>query len=82
LNHDFPGNVRELENIIERAVVFAEDEIVTRSDLPVFLEMTSEKSWIWRVRSLCLKKSERSRLEKLRKPWKNLTESRARQQGF
>jgi len=43
LNHDFPGNVRELENIIERAVVFAEDEIVTRSDLPVFLEMTSEK---------------------------------------
>ena len=43
MSHDFPGNVRELENIIERAVVFAENEIVTSSDLPVFLEMTSEK---------------------------------------
>ncbi|MGB9765157.1 MAG: sigma-54-dependent transcriptional regulator [Candidatus Saccharicenans sp.] len=43
INHDFPGNVRELENAIERAVIFAEGEIITRADLPVFLEIRSEK---------------------------------------
>ncbi len=43
MKHDFPGNVRELENAIERAVIFAEGEIITRADLPIFLEIKSEK---------------------------------------
>jgi len=43
MNHNFPGNVRELENAIERAVIFAEGGIITRADLPVFLEIRSEK---------------------------------------
>ena len=42
MNHDFKGNVRELENAIERAVIFAEGEVITRADLPVFLEIKSE----------------------------------------
>ena len=32
-NYPFPGNVRELENIIERAVVLAEDSLITPEDL-------------------------------------------------
>jgi two-component system response regulator HydG len=32
--HDYPGNVRELENAIERAVTLAESQTIVASDLP------------------------------------------------
>ena len=34
LKYDYPGNVRELVNIIERAVVIARDEYIITDDLP------------------------------------------------
>jgi len=33
VNHSFPGNVRELENILERALALAEDDIIQLEDL-------------------------------------------------
>lgn len=37
LSYSYPGNVRELENIIERAVSFANSSEIMRSDLPPYL---------------------------------------------
>jgi two-component system nitrogen regulation response regulator GlnG/two-component system response regulator HydG len=36
-NYGFPGNVRELENIIEHAVVMADTNEITERDLPEFM---------------------------------------------
>ncbi|HNQ64648.1 MAG TPA: sigma-54 dependent transcriptional regulator [Smithella sp.] len=46
LKYDYPGNVRELENILERAVVIAREQYITTNDLPFksdFLLEDSEK---------------------------------------
>jgi len=39
MKYDYPGNVRELENILERAVVIARNEILSLEDLPFREEM-------------------------------------------
>jgi two-component system NtrC family response regulator len=38
LRYSYPGNVRELENLIERAVVLCRGEIITTQDLPFHLQ--------------------------------------------
>lgn len=42
LNYDWKGEVRELENVIERAVIFAKDELIGVRDLPIYLQSTKD----------------------------------------
>ena len=46
LNHDYPGNVRELENILEHALIICRDDLVRPEHLPFVLQSRdpSEKS--------------------------------------
>ena len=41
ISHDWRGGVRELENVIERAIIFAKDEIITTNDLSDYIKGTS-----------------------------------------
>ena len=38
LNYSYPGNVRELENILEHALIICQDDMIERKHLPHFLQ--------------------------------------------
>ncbi len=68
LKHNFPGNVRELENRIERGIILAEDEYLTREDLGLAQGSQKEEDLIEKLLNLPLDEAvehlERIRIEK------------------
>lgn len=42
--YNWPGNIRELENVIERAMNMCEEDIISSKDLPVFLTNITSQS--------------------------------------
>lgn len=43
LDHTYPGNIRELENIIQYAVTMTDGEVIRSADLPAYLHRQSEQ---------------------------------------
>ncbi|MBW2618216.1 MAG: sigma-54-dependent Fis family transcriptional regulator, partial [Deltaproteobacteria bacterium] len=60
--YDWPGNVRQLANVIERAVVLCEGEIIGPSDLPAEIRGQAAAGG-WFKPGLSLKESERALIE-------------------
>lgn len=44
MEYDWPGNVRQLENVIERALVLAERDVLEESDLPLLVNVNGPES--------------------------------------
>lgn len=44
MGYDYPGNVRELENILERAITLSDQEVIESIDLPHFTEQDHSKA--------------------------------------
>jgi DNA-binding NtrC family response regulator len=44
MSHTWPGNIRELRNVLERAAIMSDKELITRSSLPGEFGKTSAKS--------------------------------------
>ena len=61
--HDFPGNVRELKNAMEHAVIMATGDTIEPEDLPALITGTTKK------KPGTSKKKKRATLAELREQW-------------
>jgi len=57
--YDWPGNIRELRNSIESAVVMSKETTITEDDLPLALRSNNEDGWIRIPQGVSLEESEK-----------------------
>jgi DNA-binding NtrC family response regulator len=51
LRYDYPGNVRELENIVQRSVIMSRGEHITIADLPQVLRVSTKETSLPSIKS-------------------------------
>lgn len=66
LHYSWPGNIRELRNVIEHAVIFCQSSEIERSDLPDYLTDIKAKQTESNQRSSTLSIRERTEMEQIR----------------
>ena len=59
LNHGWPGNIRELANVLERAQILAEDNLITLDDLPDAMQVVRPSAEVSNADPLNLSEIER-----------------------
>ena len=65
INYDWPGNIRELENVIERAVVLATGNTIFPGHLPSHLHEKKKSMLTLSFTDLSLKQTEKELIEKI-----------------
>lgn len=45
MNYDWPGNIRELANVIERAIILSSNDVISIKDLPISISKESHESY-------------------------------------
>jgi len=70
MQHSFPGNIRELENVIERAVVFCEGDDIITADLPLDVKETKEENLLIEENLLLKEKIRRIEIQEIKKALK------------
>lgn len=59
MSHGWPGNIRELENVIERAIILCEGDTISQSCLPrAICGGGGEPSWVETEENLSIKRAE------------------------
>ena len=72
LAYDYPGNIRELENLIEQGVALAVDGLVKREDIPILADKTQPAGSTLRAR---VEVTERIAIETTLKSTRSLREA-------
>ena len=63
-NYPFPGNIRELENLIERAFILADSEMLTTHDFDIDTQMNT-----FEVKKGTIKEVEKDAIRKALNRW-------------
>jgi len=77
LRYNFPGNVRELENIIQRSIIFTRGDYITMEDLPVSIVQKPKEKLIGKLSETIENIEKEMILEALKKNNWNQTKSAA-----